>query len=878
MPQLRSLLSRMLDLVVRRQREDRLRAEVEAHLAFLTDDYVSQGMSEAEARLAARKSFGGVEQVKAMYRDQRGFRPVDELLQDVRYAIRLIARDRWFTAATVLALALGIGVSSTVVTLIYSLNFRGLPFDEASSLVGVTGEPTRAIGGRLPFAVFEAWRSGARGFSGMWAEIDAPVNLGDDTHATDQFAGAFLGHDAFALLRVPPLLGREFRPDDDRAGAPPVVIIGHRLWTDRFGSDPDVIGRTVRANGQPATVIGVMPERFMYPVDQQVWQPLSAFPGMGTASAPRPVRVVGRLAKGVSAEQARVELAALLSTLDALPDADRARRTIIMPLNETYFGKVTQPVPMMMLAAVIVVLLIACSHAASLLLARSSARRREMSMRAALGAGRARLVRQLLVESVMTALMAGVLGVAIASIAVRAFATEVTGFGLPYWTRFSFDTPLTGVIALLCMATGIAFGLLPALHLSRTDLAGVLSQGGRTGTSPRAQRLTTSLLIGELALTMILLSSASALVRSSQGVYRADQAIDVANLWELRVALPQGTYATVDRRRAFYQALEERLAAAPGMASAALASSAPFNARDSRGIVMDGEPLADGDRRRTARFVAIGDRYFETLGLTLVRGTRLEDLDAASRSTAALVNEQFAARFLPGVDPVGREILLVNERTPDAPPERVTIAGIAPPLRQQIAAGHTPVVYVPYETQPGAIASIIVRGRPEQFAEPLRQEVRRLDPDLPLFNLQSLERVSYLSRWIPRIMSTAFSIVAVIATLLSALGLYSLTAYAASQRTQEVGVRMALGARRSQVSWLFLRRALRHASVGLAIGIGGALAVGTLLQSALVEVRANHPLTLAGVAAFLVAVSVAAALVPARRASRLDPVTALLHD
>ena len=716
----------------------------------------------------------------------------------------------------------------------------------------------------------------------MFAEADVVINLGDDTNATDQFAGMFISHNGFALLGVQPMLGRDFTQADDRVGASPVVIIGHRVWTDRYGSNPGVIGRTVRANGQPVTVIGVMPEGFTYPIDQQVWRPLAAMPGMDTPdAAKRPLRIVARLAEGVSIDQGRAELTAIVSTLATVSEEDRARRTVVMPLNETYFGRATQPVPMMMLAAVVVVLLIACSHAASLLLARSSARTREMSMRAALGASRSRIVRQLLVESVLLALMAGVLGVALAALGVRAFANEVSSFGLPYWTRFSFDPLLVSYIALLCIGTGVTFGLLPALQQSTTNLAGILNQGGRSGMAgPRAQRITSILLVGELALTVILLASAGVLVQSAGVVQRADRAIDLANLWEFRVALPQPQYASPERRVAFYRALDERLAAAPGMESAALASSAPFNARDSRGILMDNE-VASSDApsgSSSARLVAIGDRYFDTLGLKIRQGLDLDGLDASARSTAALVNERFVERFSPDVEPIGRLIQLVNDRTPDASPVRLTIVGIAPPLRQQIAAGHTPVVYVPFETQPAALASLIVRGRPAQFADALRQEVRRLDPDLPLFNLQSLQRVSDSSRWIPRITSTAFSIVAIIATVLSALGLYSLTAFAAAQRTQEIGVRMALGAQRSQVAWLFLRRTLLQLLTGLAIGLAGAIAVGTVLQGVLIDVRAANPLTLAGVCALLVVVAIVATVLPIRKASRLDPVAALRQE
>ena len=875
---MRPFLSRLLDVVFRRSREERLTDEVQSHLDHLTDEHVARGMTVEEARLAARKAFGGVDQLKAAYRDQRGIRVIDELLQDLKYAARLIARDRWFTAATVLALSLGIGGTTTMVTILYSMNIRGLPFHEAAALVGVTGERTRSQGSQIPLSIFEHWRSATRSFDVLAAEIDSPINLGDEAHGTDQFAGTYLSFDAFAMLGERPGLGRDFLPEDDRAGAAPVAIVGYRVWTERYGSDPSIVGRVVRLNGETATIIGVMPDGFAYPVDTQIWRPLASFPNVQQATQ-RPVRIVGRLARGVSAAQAQSELAAILSTMTTVPDADRTRRTLVIPLNESYFGKLTQAVPMMLMAAVVLLLLIACSHAASLLLARSATRARELSMRSALGAGRARLVRQLLVESVVMALIAGILGVAIAAGFVRAFAAEMSLAGLPYWTRFTFDLPLAGIITAICIATGLAFGVLPAIQQSRTSLNEVLNQFGRSGmVSPRSRRVSTILLVGELAVTVVLLSAASSLVRSANVVYEADAALDLENLWEFRLALPPIKYPAGEAQQTFFNALEERVASAPGLQSAALASGPPFNSRDSRGVVMDGEPIPQSSSLPQTQVVAIGPRYFDTLGLRLVRGMRLEDADAASRGTVALVNERFGARFSPDADPIGREVVLINERTAGGPPQRFRIVGIAPPLRQQQQNGHSPAVYVPFLTRPAATASLIVRGNPQQFAAIVREEVRRLDPDLPVFNLRSLALVSYMSRFYQRITSTVFSLVGMIAIALSALGLYSLTAYSVAQRTQEVGVRMALGAQRSQVAWLFLKRTLTQVGIGLAIGMIGAFPAGFALQGVLVDVSANQPLVLASIAGFVTLVAVVATLLPARRAARLDPVAALRQD
>jgi putative ABC transport system permease protein len=875
---MRTFLSRVLDLVFRRSREQRLADEVQSHLDLLADDFVANGLSRRDAQLAAQRAFGGVDQVKERYRDRRGFPMITELAQDTRYAFRLMARERWFTAATVVALALGIGATTTMVTILYSMNFRGLPFHDAASLVGVIGERTRSQGPQIPLTIFEHWRAASRSFEILSAEIGQPINLGDETRGTDQFAGVYLSFDAFALLRERPVLGRDFLPEDDRTGAAPVAIVGYRVWTERYGGDPAIVGSVVRLNGEAATIIGVMPEGFAYPVDTQIWRPLSSFPNIQQA-AQRPVQVVGRLAPGVSAEQAQAELAASLSTLTTVPEADRTRRTIVIPLNETYLGKATQPVPMMLLAAAVVLLLIACSHAASLLLARSATRARELSMRSALGAGRARLVRQLLVESVLMALLAGVIGVAIAAGFVRVFVAEISLAGLPYWTHFSFDPALAAIITAICIATGIAFGVLPALQQSRTSLNEVLNQFGRSGmVSPGSRRLSTIMLVGELAITVILLSAAAGLVRSANVVYEADSAVDLDDLWEFRLALPAIKYPAGEAQRTFFNALEERVAAAPALESAALASGPPFNGRDSRGVVMDGEAIPESSAIPQVQVVAIGPRYFDTLGLRLVRGSRLEDADAASRAGVALVNERFAARFSRDVDPIGREAVLINERLPGAPRQRFRIIGIAPPLRQQQQNGHTPAVYISFLSQPGANASLLVRGNPQQFAAVVREEVRRLDPDLPVFNLRSLALVSSMSRFTQRISSTVFSIVAVIAIVLSALGLYSLTAYATTQRTHEVGVRMALGAQRSQVAWLFLKQTLAQVSVGLGIGMIGAVAAGFGLQGILVDVTANQPIVLAAIAGFVTLVALAAAVLPARRASRLDPVTALRRD
>jgi putative ABC transport system permease protein len=877
---IRVLGSRLLDVVLRRRREQRLDDEVRSHLDLLTDEYVARGLSLADARLAARKAFGGVDQIKARYRDRRGLPWLDAGLQDLRYAVRLIIRDRSFSAVVVIALALGMGVSTLTFTVVYSLNLRRLPFADPAKIVAIGGEGNRTQGSSIPFGVFEGWGSATKSFSAIAAYADAAATLGDDTHPTELIPGTFISHNGFALLGMRPVLGRDFRPEDDRVGAPAVMMLGYGVWASRYGSDPSIVGSTVRIDGQPATIIGVMPEGFRFPTESEVWRPLAAMPSTSTpASGQRGGRIFGRLAEGITIESARAELASIVSTLPAASAADRTRRTIVVPLNESFHGSVTDPAPLVILSAGILVLLIACAHAASLLLARSFARAREMTVRTALGASRGRVVRQLLVESVLLSIVAGAFGLALASVGVRLFANETSDFGMPYWTTFAFDAQLFTFTAVVSLAVGVVFGLVPALYVSKPNLNEVLNQAGRSTTPAARTRLTTAvLLMAELAVTVVLLSGAGLLLQSAQVLYRADQRIDVSNLWEFRVLLPQPQYADAERRRAFYRRLDERLLAAPGFSSATLASVAPFLGTESRPALMDGEQLETGAAVRTTRVVLVGDRYFATLGVPLVRGRGFDELADSSIETVALVNERFAEMFSSNQDPIGRRVTLVNERATPAVAEPFTISGIAPPIRQGPASGQQPIVYLSYGGREQAAASVIIRGNADAFAQVLRQEVRSIDPDLPLYGLESLARLSEKSRWVQRASSTFFSVFAVIAVALSALGLYAVTAYNATQRRQEIGIRMALGARSSQVTWLFLRTVLVQLSIALTLGLIGALGAGAAIRSLLIQTRASDPPTLAGVSVLLMVVAITATVLPTRRATRADPLVTLRHD
>ena len=790
----------------------------------------------------------------------------DALLQDLKHGLRQVVKERGLTTAAVIALALGLGVSTTIMTVLYGMNFRPLPFERPATIMGVGVE-----GGDTTYGLFELWRS-TRSVAGIAAHADAAVNLRDDVHATDQVLGTFLSHNTFKLLGVQPALGRDFVAADDRVGAPAVAILGDAVWANRYGRDRSVIGRTVHLNGVPATVIGVMPPGFRFPVNSEIWHPLSGMPSaQASSAADRQVRVMARLADGVSAEHARAEFTAIAASLI---ERNRWRGVSVVPLNEAFVGRMTDPAPLMIMAAALLVMMIACSHAANLLLVRSLARAREVSLRLALGAGRGRIARQLLIESALMGALAGLIGLGLGAFGVSWFANETRDFNLPYWTRFTFDARLFAWLAFFSVGVGVVFGLLPTVHLARTNLTTVLNQAGRS-TTPRTTRLMTGLLVAQLAVTVILLNSAALLTQSAHALQRADSAIDLSRVWELRLALPEDQYKSLEKRQLLFRQLDERLESLPGVEAAALASATPFVGSPSRTVWIGQEPVLENERPRTARVVAIGSRYFEALGLKLRRGTELERIDASSRFNSVLINEPFAATYFPDQDPIGRQIRLGDNAASVTQPRFLTVVGVVPAVCQSLARDQEPVAYVAHGVEPDLRASLLVRGDPNVFVPALREQVRRLDPNLPLYGFQSLERLSEKSRWIQRATSTLLTTFALVAVVLSALGMYALTAYNAAQRAQEIGIRMALGAQPAEAWLLVLRRALLHLGIGLTLGVGGALLAGMVLRGILVRIRPTDVPTLLSVAILLVMLTLLASFLPARRAACTDPLHVL---
>ena len=806
-------------------------------------------------------------------------RAIQDLPRDVRFAARLLIKDRWFTGAAIFALSLGIAATTTVYTVVNTMMLRGLPVAHPDRFVAFD-DPTHA-----PLAVsyrdVEDWRASTTRFNGLAGYAQAAMTVDDAGRAPEQFGGAYIAGNAFLLLEEQPQLGRVLQPQDDRRGAPAVVVLGYRVWKGRYDSDPAVVGRSIRVNGVPSVVVGVMREGFRFPLLEDLWQPLAAMPGLATERRDaRTLRVFGRLADGVSIGSARAEIAAVAQRLAREhSDTNVVARILIDPFT----GTPRHPVYLALFGAVAFVLLIACANVANLLLARSTRRSREVSIRISLGATRWGIVRQLLVESLMLAAVAGALGLLLSVAGVRVYAYAVSDINFPYWYdhRWTMDGRVFTFVAAICLGSAVVSGLLPALQLSQPDVNEALKDGGRgrigaTG----AQRWTSALLVGQLAFTLTLLTGAALMMRSFLAVYRADAIVDATQIMTYSLRPPAVKYAAAAQRMAFFERLLQRLDGTPALQSASMTNAWPFGYTPQwRAAIDEGSPT-DEHVAFTASYVTAGPRYFETLGVTVVRGRDFDELDGSPGHDAVIVNQLLAGRWFGREDPIGRRIAFVDPALRGAKPYVATIVGISPTIRQTVLEDLSPVIYAPLRANPPAVGRLLVRGRAgtAPITALVRDQLRAIDAELPLANPISLDYMKSGSRWGHRVFGGMLAIFALIAIVLAAIGLYATTAYAVTRRQQEIGVRVALGARVPQVLWLFVRRALAQLAAAVTIGLVGGYGVGTLLGGMLIQTPAHDPVMLGALAVLLAAVVVAATVFPSRRAARIDPAIALRYE
>ena len=608
MTRLRVFLSRALDIVLRRRREERLSEEIQAHLDLLAAEHMTRGLGADEARLAARRAFGGVEQVREEYRDQRGLPRLDTLLQDLRLAVRLLWRDPGFAAAAVAVLGLGIGVNNMLFTIVNAHTIRGLPIREPARVVYLTTRDDRTPNLGVSFLDFTDWQAGARSFEALAAYNNEPVVVSGDGRAPDTFSGTFVSANAFALVGTRPMLGRDFTSSDDAPGAAAVIVLGTALWESRYGRDPGVLGRSIVANGAPAVIVGVMPDRSGFPSTAQIWLPLSQFPGL--REQPRNARtlhVIGRVRDGIDVSQAGAEIEAIAAHLASAHAAtNKQTRARMVPINEQYLGALTDPAWIAFMAVGMIVVLISCANAANLMLARSISRSREIAIRRALGASRRRVVRQLCVEGMTLAALAGTVGLGLAVVGVRLFGAGIPAGELPYWIEYSSDARVLAALVAVSGATVLLFALVPAIHGSKPDLNIVLKEGGRASAGFRGRRWTTAFLAAEFGLTVILLAHFVANFRATTPALPSDVALQTTQILTAEIALPPAVYDTPERRAAFYAALGERLDAVTSIQAGSVASALPLLGGEPRRLEIMDRPLLDKEQQQTAWTVAVG--------------------------------------------------------------------------------------------------------------------------------------------------------------------------------------------------------------------------------------------------------------------------------
>ena len=883
---LRLLTARLRALVGGAAEDREFAQELESHLEMLTDDNLRRGMAPDEAARRARLTLGATSSLQSRHRDVRGFRPLEDFFQDLRFAGRLMLKDKWLSAAAILAIALGIGANTMGFSIINAAFIRGFNFERAEELHSISWRPTR--GRRLPSSVldFDDWRSQSRSFTSIGAAAFGAINISDDHAAPEQTQGSRITTNLFDVLGQPPLLGRTFVEGEERRDADSVVIIGYDIWTNRFARDPNVIGRILKINGSPATIVGIMPDGMKFPDNSELWVPFIPTDAQMTREL-RPLNVFGRLAPGVTKEQASAEIDGIAQRIIET-NPNQAKNVVggqVETLVERFLGGAAPRMFTVIMSAVVFVLLIACANVANLLLSRASYRSREVAVRYALGATRWRIVRQLLIESVALASLGGIAGLALAGFGVRAFDEAIQATGAPYWLRFTIDYRVLLYVAGICVATGVIFGLAPALQVSRDNAHDTLKEGARgTAGNRRAGRLGGVMVVAELALTIVLLGGAGLMLRSFMALYAVPAGFAINGLSRMQMQLPPSNYPDADARRRFFDQLLPKVEAIPGVERAAITTAVPPLDHEEWRVIIGGSRDVQDDRRPFVSTVSVSPRYFETLGVGVTRGRGIEIADGTAGSANVVINQLMADRFFPGESPIGRQLRFVPRADePDAPPQPWrTIVGVVPTFPQGNSndAFRNTVVYLPFLNLPDRTSSLMIRSAlpPASVMAAVRSIVRSIDADQPVFSIETVEQVFANERSIYRIFATLFAVLASIGLVLSAVGVYGVIAYAVTQRTQEIGVRVAIGAGRWDVAWLFLRRGLVQIAIALAIGLPAAVALGVVAQFQLVETEPTDPVTMLGITVVMAAVALIACVVPARKAAKVDPLTALRAD
>jgi putative ABC transport system permease protein len=805
-------------------------------------------------------------------------RPMDTLKQDLRYALRTLVRNRAFAIVAALTLALGIGATTAIFSVVDAVLLRPLPWPDSERLVIVYGARGPNRQGGVVYLDYRDWREQTTAFEELGVIRGQSVNLtGGDT--PDRLFGSFVTASTFRLLGASPMQGRLLTDaETEVATKEPVAVINETMWRTRFGSRPDMVGRTLVLNGQPFTVVGIMRPGFDAPMGTpDVWLPLGYYPNRGDLEmrGRAGVQVFGKLKPNVTVESAQSDLDAITGRLAALyPTTNAGLSANVQALREQIVGPAKTPL-LVVLASVATVLLIACANVANLQLARATARRRELSVRAALGAGRTRLMRQLLTESLVLSFVGGLAGLGVAYAGVRWFARVVPNL-LPFFGEIALSQSVLGFAALITLATGIVFGIAPAWHASRTRLQETLTvRGHAAGVRLGAHNV---LIIGQIALCVVLLVSASLLTRSLFALAAVKPGFDAEHVLTMQFRLPPTKYDSEAKIADMFTRTIAEIRAVPGVQRAALARATPLNGNgESVRYEVDGSGISDPDKLPSAHRNIVSSDFFETMGIPRLSGRDFTADDRLGAMPVAIVNEQLARKIAPRGTAIGSRLRVVDGDEP----VWATVVGVVGNARHfQLNEDQLDQVYVPYQQKPLIFTEVVVRasGDPMSVANPVKSAIWRVDRDQPVWRVrpvtQSIEGQLGARQFTMRLLASF----AIIAVLLATIGVYGVMSYSVARRTQEMGVRMALGARTTQVVGLVLRQGMRTIVIALVIGVGVSLLATRVLETQLFGVGRTDPLTFALVPVILALVAVAACYLPARRASRVDPVVALRAD